>query len=352
MSNGLFSPITFGAITAPNRIFMAPLTRCRAPERVPTDLMLEYYVQRASAGLIISEATQISAQGVGYPATPGIHSVEQIAGWKRITDAVHSAGGRMFLQLWHTGRANFVWQAGDDLPVSPSGVPMNSSPAKSRALPIEEIPAIVDAYASGAENALAAGFDGVELHGANGYLLDQFTRDGTNIRADAYGGSIDNRLRFPLEVARKVIAAVGADRTGYRISPSSTFNEMRDSNPRDTFGALSRELSKLGLAYLHVVEQNAKDVKHGGEDEVAASYFRDTFKQTIIANGGYTLDRAETTLASGDADAITFGTAFLANPDLPERFRQRETLNDAVPATFYTGGERGYTDYPALVSAR
>ena len=313
--------------------------------------MLEYYVQRDSAGLIISEATQISEQGIGYPATPGIHSREQIAGWKRITDAVHAAGGRMFLQLWHTGRANFVWQAGQDLPVSPSGVPLNSSPAKSRALQLDEIPAIVDAYAKGAENALAAGFDGVELHGANGYLLDQFTRDGTNIRADEYGGTLENRLRFPLEVTRKVIAAVGADRTGYRISPSSTFNEMRDSNPREMFGALSRELSNLKLAYLHVVEQNAKDVKHGGEDDVAASFFRDTFKQTIIANGGYTFERGESTLESGDADAIAFGTAFLANPDLPERFRRRETLNDAVPATFYTGAERGYTDYPSLATS-
>jgi N-ethylmaleimide reductase len=258
----------------------------------------------------------------------------------------------MFLQLWHTGRANFVWQAGDDLPVSPSGVPLNSSPAKSRALQIEEIPAIVDAYAKGAENAIAAGFDGVELHGANGYLLDQFTRDGTNIRTDAYGGSIENRLRFPLEVTRKVIAAVGAERTGYRISPSSTFNEMRDSTPRETFGALAGALSDLGLAYLHVVEQNAKDIKHGGEDDVAASYFRQTFKQTIIANGGYDLARGDAALARGDADAIAFGTAFLANPDLPERFRRREKLNDPVPATFYTGAERGYTDYPALASAR
>jgi len=337
---------------------MAPLTRCRAGDGLaPTALNATYYAQRASAGLIISEATQISPQGIGYPGTPGMYTAEQVAGWRLVTDAVHAAGGRIFAQLWHVGRSSHpAYQPGRVLPVSSSAVairgniptPDGMQPYPTpRPLELAEIAGVIEDYRQAARNALAAGFDGVELHGANGYLPDQFLRDGVNRRTDAYGGRIENRARFHLEATAALIDVWGADRVGVRISPAGTFNDMRDSNPRATFGYLAERLGAMDLAYLHVVEGTDGDIRHGGE-AVPVSFFQPLFHGVLIANAGYTLDRAQQALAAGDADAIAFGVLFLANPDLPERFRRAAELNAPDSATFYTGGERGYTDYPAL----
>jgi N-ethylmaleimide reductase len=300
-------------------------------------------------------------QGQGYPSTPGIHSEPQLAGWKKITDTVHAAGGKIFAQLWHTGRASHSYfQPGNALPVAPSAVANRGKvyvPGQGmvayetpRALELDEIPAIVEAYADGASNAIRAGFDGVEIHGANGYLVDQFLRDGTNRRTDRYGGSVENRARFALEVAQAAIDAIGADRVAIRHSPSSTFNDISDSKPRETFGYVAEQLGRLNLAYLHVIAPTAKDAKHGGEghDLIPISYFRPLFAGPLIANGGYTFEAAQEALATGQADAVAFGTAFLANPDLPERFRRNAPLNTPDPATFYGGTDKGYIDYPAL----
>ena len=346
----LFAPLTVGRNTLPNRVFMAPLTRNRAPDRVPNDLMVAYYAQRASAGLIVTEATQISEEGIGYPATPGIHSPEQVAGWRRIVDAVHARGGHIFAQLWHTGRVDVTWQPGMPIPVSASDVPMKGSTFTPRPLELSEIPRVIDDYVKAAKNAVEAGFDGVELHGANGYLIDQFLRDGTNRRTDRYGGSVENRARFALEATRAVADAIGADRTAIRLSPSSTFNDMRDTDPRATFGHVVRELDKLSLAYLHVIAPSAKDAKHGGpnHDAIPVAFFRQLFRGPLVANGGYDASAAQQALAEGAADAVAFGTAFLANPDLPERFRRNAPLNTPDPSTFYGGDARGYTDYPPL----
>jgi N-ethylmaleimide reductase len=348
----LFLPYRLGNIELNNRLVMAPMTRSRALEHnVPNPIAATYYVQRASAGLIVTEATQVSPQGVGYIRTPGIHSAEQVASWKRITEAVHRAGGKIFLQLWHVGRISHPDFHGGELPVAPSAIAAQGQvfTAKGpqqmvtpRALTATELPDIVEQFRKGAENAKTAGFDGVELHGANGYLLDQFLRDGTNKRTDAYGGTIENRARLPLEVTKAVIDVWGADRVGYRISPNGAFNSMSDSDPVRTFSYMAEQLNKLGIVYLHVVDP----VTDGGK-RISALLHR-KFNRTYIVNGGFDLDSANSTVHSGEADLIAFGTRFLANPDLPQRYRINASLNVPDQATFYTGEDKGFTDYPFL----
>ena len=353
----LFTPIRLGRYALRNRIVMAPMTRNRAaPGDVPQAINVEYYAQRASAGLIVTEGSQVSPQGKGYPGTPGIYSAEQVAGWKAVTDAVHERGGRIFLQLWHVGRISHpALQPDGALPVAPSalrpeGECMTYEGPKPfvtpRALETDEIPGIVETYRTGAANALAAGFDGVEIHAANGYLIDQFLRDGTNRRNDAYGGSVENRARFLLEVTEAVVGVFGGDRVGVRFSPVNPFNSISDSNPDETFGYAAAALNRFGLAYLHVLE--------GGLAEGAADYDREALRRAFngiyIANNGYDKTRAEAALASGAADLVAFGKAFLANPDLPARFAAGAPLNTPDPETFYGGDEKGYTDYPALAT--
>ncbi|GAB5496658.1 MAG: alkene reductase [Phycisphaerales bacterium] len=361
----LLSTVTFGEIEAKNRVFMAPLTRSRSqqPGDIPWQLNVEYYRQRASAGLIISEATQISPQGKGYAFTPGIHSAEQIAGWRKITDAVHEEGGKIFLQLWHVGRISHNdLQPGGQSPVAPSAIQAESQTfttaesgmvtvSKPRALETDELPGIVEQFRLGAENAKKAGFDGVEIHGANGYLLDQFTRDGTNQRTDNYGGSIENRIRLPLEITKAVVEVFGAGRVGYRVSPLGEFNDISDSTPAETFGQLATELGKLNLAYIHTVEGFAGMVRDNESERVYA-VVRENFKNAgggiYIGNGGLTPDEAEQRIAGGKADVIAFGSLFISNPDLPERISQNGPYNEPNQETFYGGTEVGYTDYPAL----
>jgi len=354
----LLSTVQLGPYTLPNRMVMAPLTRNRAGAgNVPGPLNVTYYTQRASAGLVITEAAQVSPQGVGYPATPGIHSPEQVAGWRRITDAVHERGGRIFLQLWHVGRISHPsLQPGNALPVAPSAVAAAGEAqtyegpqpfVTPRALETQEIPEIVEQFRRGAENAVAAGFDGVEIHGANGYLLDQFLRDGTNQRTDEYGGAIENRARLHLEVTEAVVSVWGADRVGIRLSPSSTFNDMSDSNPVTTFSYLVAALNRFGLAYLHLLEPSEADRWHGGIP-IPTSHFRPIFQGKLMVNGGYDGNQADAAIASGNADLVSFGVLFIANPDLPERFRLDAPLNQPDPSTFYGGDAKGYIDYPAL----
>jgi len=358
----LFSPYKLGDLELPNRMVMAPLTRNRAGDgNVPGQLNGTYYTQRVSAGLIIAEATQVSPEGLGYPATPGIHSPAQVAGWKLVTDAVHQHGGRIFLQLWHVGRISHPdLQPGGALPVAPSAIAPTVGQAATyegmkpfvtpRALETSEIPGIVEQYRQGAKNALEAGFDGVEVHGANGYLLDQFLRDGTNKRTDEYGGSIENRARLLLEVTQAVTEVWGAGRVGVRLSPSGTFNDMHDSDPLATFGYAAEALNRFGLAYLHLIEVVEADLRHGGM-EVPTSYLRDRFTGTLMVNGGYDLDKSNAVLSSHKADLVAFGTLFIANPDLPQRFALNAPLNPADPSTFYGGGEKGYIDYPFLAAS-
>ena len=358
----LFSPYKLGDLELPNRMVMAPLTRNRAGDgNVPGQLNATYYTQRVSAGLIIAEATQVSPEGLGYPATPGIHSAAQVAGWKLVTDAVHQHGGRIFLQLWHVGRISHPdLQPGGALPVAPSAIAPTVGQAATyegmkpfvtpRALETSEIPGIVEQYRQGAKNALEAGFDGVEVHGANGYLLDQFLRDGTNKRTDEYGGSIENRARLLLEVTQAVTEVWGAGRVGVRLSPSGTFNDMHDSDPLATFGYAAEALNRFGLAYLHLIEVVEADLRHGGM-EVPTSYLRDRFTGTLMVNGGYDLDKSNAVLSSHKADLVAFGTLFIANPDLPQRFALNAPLNPADPSTFYGGGEKGYIDYPFLAAS-
>ena len=352
----LLSPYKLGNLELPNRLVMAPLTRNRAGKgNVPGPLNATYYAQRASAGLIIAEATQVSPQGQGYPSTPGIHSAEQVEGWKLVTDAVHQQGGRIFLQLWHVGRISHPdLQPDGALPVAPSAIAPKGEASTyegpkpfvtPRALETSEIPEIIEQYRQGAENALQAGFDGVEVHGANGYLLDQFLRDGTNHRTDEYGGSLENRARLLLEVTEAVVGVWGAQRVGVRLSPSGTFNDMHDSNPLATFGYAAQALNRFGLAYLHIIEVNEADLRHGGT-EVPTRSLRGHFTGTLMVNGGYNRDRANAVLAKGEADLVSFGTLFLANPDLPQRLTLNAPLNQPDPTTFYGGGEKGYIDYP------
>jgi len=354
----LLSPIQVGPYRLRNRIVMAPLTRNRAGAgNVPGPINVIYYTQRASAGLLITEAAQVSPQGIGYPATPGIHSPEQVAGWRLVTEAVHEQGGRIFLQLWHVGRISHPsLQEDGALPIAPSAIAAKGEAQTyegpqpfviPRALETDEISVVIDQFRQGAENALVAGFDGVEIHGANGYLLDQFLRDGTNQRTDAYGGSIENRARLHLEVTKAVVDVWGANRVGIRLSPSSTFNSMHDSNPLATFVYLVTALNRFNLAYLHLLEPSEADLRHGGT-AIPTSHFRPIFQGLLMTNGGYDRQKAEAAITSGEADLVSFGTLFIANPDLPERFRLNAPLNQPDAASFYGGGEKGYIDYPAL----
>jgi N-ethylmaleimide reductase len=360
-TQNLFSPIELGPLALPNRIFMAPLTRCRASEgHVPNDLNVEYYTQRASAGLVISEATSVSQRGYGYPNTPGIHTEAQVVGWRKITDAIHAKGGHIYLQLWHVGRISHpAYQEDGTLPVAPSpikprgqvftGASMEEY-VTPRALETAEIPKIVNEYVHGAMLAKQAGFDGVEIHNANGYLLDQFLRDGTNRRGDNYGGSVQNRARLTIEVTEAVCSVWGGDRVGIRFSPGGVFNDMHDSAPLETFGHVLRELSSFGLAYAHITQVTAQDIAHGATGGVGPKELRQTWNGKIVSAGGFTLETGNAALAEGWADAIAFGVPFLANPDLPERFRRNAPLNKPDEASFYGGDEKGYTDYPFLNS--
>ena len=352
----LFSPFALGDLALPNRVVMAPMTRNRAgPGNVPGALAAEYYTQRAGAGLIVTEATQVSPQGVGYPGTPGIHSDAQVAGWREVTDAVHRAGGRIFLQLWHVGRISHPsLQPDGALPVAPSAIAAAGEAFTAcgpqpfvvpRALETSEIPGIVAQFEAGAGRARAAGFDGVEIHGANGYLIDQFLRDGTNRRTDRYGGSLANRARFLLEVTEAVAGVWGARRVGVRLSPRGDFNSMHDSDPRATFGHAALALSTFGLAYLHIVEP-VGSLPEG--TAALAPDLKEAFGGPLMLNGGYTRPLAEAALARGEADLVSFGSSFLANPDLPLRLARNAPLNPPDPATFYGGDQRGYTDYPTL----
>jgi N-ethylmaleimide reductase len=347
----LFSPVQVGPYALPNRIVMAPMTRNRAGAgNVPTDLMTLYYTQRSSAGLIVTEATQVAQEGQGYISTPGIHSDAQVEGWRKVTGSVHARGGKIFLQLWHVGRVSHtLFQPDGGAPVAPSAIllegqtftPEGPKPFSApRALETSEIPGVVAQFADGARKALEAGFDGVEIHGANGYLIDQFLRDGTNRRTDVYGGPVENRARFLLEVTEAVGGVWGADRVGVRLSPTGTFNGMSDSDPARTFGYATRELDRFGLAYLHVVEPI------GSPEPWVGPLLREAFRGPFILNGGFNRETANAALAEGKADLISFGSLYLANPDLPERFAEGAPLNTPDQKTFYGGDHRGYTDYP------
>ncbi len=346
----LFAPVRIGAWNLPNRIVFAPLTRARAgAERIPNALMAEYYAQRAAVGLIISEATSVTPMGVGYADTPGIWSAAQVEGWKLITDAVHKAGGRMVLQLWHVGRISDPMFLNGALPVAPSAIAAAGHvslvrPLKPfvtpRALALEEIPGIIEAYRVGAENAKKAGFDGVEIHGANGYLLDQFLQDKTNHRTDIYGGPIENRARLMLEVTDAVISVWGADRVGMHLAPRGDAHDMGDSNPLATFRYVARELGKRRIAFI-CARESLGDNRIGPQLKTA-------FGGSYIANEGFTQETANQVLAAGEADAVAFGVPLLANPDLPARFRKNAPLNTPDQSTFYASGPKGYTDYPVL----
>jgi N-ethylmaleimide reductase len=357
----LFSPYTLGAIPLSNRVVMAPLTRNRAgPGFVPSALAATYYGQRASAGLLIAEATQVSQQGQGYQDTPGIYTPEQVAGWRGVTDAVHAAGGKIFLQLWHVGRVSHVsLQPGGGAPVAPSAIKAAAKTfvggefvdvSAPRALEIGELPGIVDDFRRGAANAIAAGFDGVEVHGANGYLLDQFAKDGANARDDAYGGSVENRSRLMLEVAAAVASEAGAGRTGIRLSPVTPASGVSSRDPQPQFEHIVEGLNALGLVYIHVIEGatgGARDVlANGAPFDYGA--LRRRFDGAYIANNGYDLALANAQLASGAADLVAFGKPFIANPDLVARLQAGAPLAEADAATLYGGGAKGYADYPAL----
>ena len=355
--SSLFDPIQMGDVRLSNRIVMAPLTRCRAGEgRAPNPLMAEYYAQRASAGLILSEATSVSPMGVGYPDTPGIWSEQQVEGWKLVTKAVHDAGGLIFMQLWHVGRISHPSYLDGALPVAPSAIAPEGHVSllrpqvafvAPRALDIGEIPGIVEAYRKGAENARRAGFDGVEVHGANGYLLDQFLQDSTNHRKDAYGGSIENRARLLLEVTDAVISVWGAGRVGVHLAPRGDAHSMGDSDPLATFGHVAEELGKRRIAFLFTRERQ-------GSDRISPQ-LRKKFGGVLIANEGFDLQSAMKEIELGHADAVSFGKDYIANPDLPERFRKGIPLNAWNAETFYGHGmsdlKLGYTDYPVLETA-
>lgn len=351
----LFQPIRLGPLTLPNRIVMAPMTRNRANGHdAPQPLNARYYAQRASAGLIVTEASQITPQGKGYPGTPGVYSREQVEGWRLVTEAVHARGGRIFLQLWHVGRISHPsLQPGGALPVAPSALaPAGNAMTETgpqpfvtpRALDLAEIPGIVADFRRAGANAEAAGFDGVEIHAANGYLLDQFLRDSTNQRGDAYGGPVENRARLLLEAAEAVAGVVGAGRVGVRLSPLNPFNDIADSDPATTFGHAARELGRLGLGYLHLTR-----LGDSGDFDWAA--LRRAFGGKVMLNGGLDRSQADAVLSTGIADLVAFGTAYLANPDLTERLRRGAALNPPQRETFYGGGERGYVDYPSLEGA-
>jgi N-ethylmaleimide reductase len=350
----LLTPLKLGALTIPNRIILAPLTRTRADAgHMPNALMAEYYAQRASGGLLITECTMVSEGTSAFVAEPGIYNAAQIEAWKLTTDAVHAKGGRIFMQIWHAGRAAHPDINGGARTVSSSATaiegeihtPAGKVPhALPHALTAEEIPAIVAAFATAAKSAIAAGFDGVEVHGANGYLIDQFLRDGCNQRTDAYGGSIENRARFLFEVLTAVTAAIGSDRVGLRLSPLNSFNSMKDSDPIALTSYLADKLNAFNLAYLHLMRADFFGVQKGDVETIA----REKYKGVLMGNMGYTADEAEAAIAAGKLDAVAFGTSFLANPDLPARIQAKAALNTPDSTTFYTPGAKGYTDYPRL----
>ncbi|MGQ0528000.1 MAG: alkene reductase [Alphaproteobacteria bacterium] len=356
MSSLLLTPVTLGDLALKNRVLMAPLTRSRAgTSRVPGDLMAEYYSQRAGAGLIISEATAVSAQGYGWANAPAMYTEEHEEGWRKVTKKVHERGGKIVLQLWHMGRVSHPDFQDGKLPVGPSATaaegnahtPTGTKPyVTPRALEASELPAIVQDYVRSAERAKVAGFDGVEIHGANGYLLDQFTRDGSNRRTDDYGGSAENRIRFPLEVIAAVSRVFGARKTGLRISPQNPYNTMSDSDPVETYTTYAHALNHLDLAYLHIMEPigTARGANLNGV--YVTPFIRKVYEGKIVANGSYDLQSAEKLLHKDGADAVAFGTKFIANPDLPARFEKGAALNEPRPETFYAGGAEGYTDYP------
>ena len=354
----LFSPLVIGDMTLKNRIVMAPLTRNRATHGTdaPNDLMTEYYCQRASAGLIITEATQISQQGQGYAWTPGIYTDAQVAGWKKITEALHKAGGKVFMQLWHVGRISHIsLQKDNAAPVAPSAIRANGKTyiengfadvSEPRALETDEISGIVADYVKAAQNAMKAGMDGVEIHAANGYLLDQFMRDGSNKRTDIYGGSIENRIRFTLDVVDAVIDAISSPKVGIRISPVSPANDCHDSDPTSVFMALTKGLAKRNLAYLHVVEGATGGPRDTAPFDYAA--LKTEFNGVYMGNNAYDRTMALDAVASSKADLVAFGKPFIANPDLVERLRENAKFNQPDDKTFYGGGAEGYTDYPFL----
>jgi 2,4-dienoyl-CoA reductase-like NADH-dependent reductase (Old Yellow Enzyme family) len=352
-SSILFEPLKVGAFDIPNRVILAPLTRCRASDgRVPNDLMAGYYRQRAGAGLLLSEATAVDPMGVGYPDTPGIWTDTQTEGWKKVTRAVHDAGGLILLQLWHVGRISDPFYLGGQLPVAPSAIAAQGHvsllrPKKAfvtpRALERQEIPGILEAYRRGAENAQMAGFDGVEIHGANGYLLDQFLQDSTNHRTDDYGGTLENRARLLLEVTDACISVWGADRVGVHLAPRSDSHAMGDSNPAATFGHVARELGKRRIAFICARE----NYQHPDRPPLGPE-LKKLFGGIYIANEGFTRESAEQSILAGTADAVAWGKPFIANPDLPERFRRGKPLNTPIVEKFYAPGPDGYTDYPFL----
>lgn len=362
----LFQPLALGSLTLPNRIVMPPMTRSRAsqPGDVPNDLMAEYYAQRAGAGLIVSEGTWISPLGKGYAWTPGIDTPEQVAGWRKVTHAVHAAGGRIFAQLWHVGRLSHVSLLDGQSPVSSSpiqaagvnvfvaerdGTPGFVQASQPRALTVDEIHAIVDEYRRAARNAMAAGFDGVELHAANGYLVNQFIDSGANTRTDAYGGSLDNRLRFLGEVTQALIEGTGGkDRVGIRLAPLTTLNGCVDADPETTYTAAAMLLGKLGVGYIHIAEADWDDAPH--MPLAFKQRLRDVFPGVLVYAGKYTAERANAALREGWADLIAFGRPFVANPDLPERLRTGAALNAHDRNTLFGGGAKGLTDYPALAA--
>jgi N-ethylmaleimide reductase len=361
MSDKLFEPIKLGAIEAKNRVVMAPLTRSRAlAGEVPNDLAVTYYKQRAGAGLIVSEGTQIRPDGQGYVSTPGIYSPAQLEGWKKVTGAVHEAGGKIVAQIWHVGRVSHSSLIGGAQPVAPSAIAAPNTKtftasgeyapvSAPRALSLDEIQQVVADYGTAAKNAVTAGFDGVEIHGANGYLIDQFLRDGANTRTDAYGGSIANRVRFMNEVVDASIAAIGADRVGIRLSPVTPSNDLSDSNPQPLFDLAVAELAKRNIAFMHMIEgatQGARDIVPGFDFQK----LRKAFSGTYIANNGYDGEAAKKAVDSGLADMVAFGRWFISNPDLVERIRKGAPFAEPDRATFYGGGAKGYTDYPVLAA--
>jgi len=360
----LFAPLQAGELSLPNRIVLAPLTRSRAaqPGNVPTPLNAEYYAQRATAGLIISEATNISQVAMGYALTPGIYTDEQVAGWRLVTEAVHAAGGQIVLQLWHCGRMSHEALHPGIPPMAPSALQCEGcqvfyvddegkgglrpvSPPK--AMTKADIDATIADYATATQNAMAAGFDGVEVHSANGYLLHEFLASNTNQRSDEYGGSLQNRARLLFEVMEAVLAEAPAGRVGVRVSPLFTLNGMNDTNPAETFGYVSEHLGRLGIAYLHVADT---DVMRGAEPKMdrILPFTREKFDGVLMLNGAYTPERARKAVTDGDGDCVAFGRLYLANPDLPQRIRQNGPYNEPNPATFYGGAAEGYTDYPTL----
>lgn len=356
MAMDLFSPANLGSIALKNRMVMAPLTRNRAGEGgVPHDLNVTYYEQRASAGLIVTEATPISVMAHGYPALPGIYTDAQIAGWKKVTNAVHAKGGKIVIQLWHVGRISHPSLLNGEQPVAPSAIKPAGKAftyqglvdyVEPRALDASELPAIVQDYVHATKCALEAGFDGVEIHAANGYLLDQFLRDGSNTRTDEYGGSFENRARLLMQVTKAVVETAGADKVGVRISPVNPFNDMKDSNPQALFNYVTEQLNSFNLAYLHAVEGGI----HGGGKADAFDFLqmRKLFKGAYMANLSYDKARGNAAIASGHADVIAYGVPFIANPDLVERYKIDAPLNEADSKSFYGGSEKGYTDYPFL----